>query len=70
MLTEKETESNSPLEKFTANELNLHYTSVATLCSTIELARILDTPLNLNETVFDVDDFTYVQVLQAALLER
>ena len=49
--------SSSPLEKFTANELNLHYASVATvhpLCSTIELAHILDTPRNLNEPVFEM----------------
>ena len=36
------------------------------MCSTVELTRILDTPLNLNEPVFDVVDFTYVQVLQVA----
>ena len=42
--------SSSPLEKFAVNELNLHYASVATvhpLCSTVELAHILDIPLYL-----------------------
>ena len=43
--------------------------SVATvypLCSVAELDLILAIPLNINEPVFDVADFDYVQVLQAA----
>ena len=61
--------SSSPLEVFSANELNTHYASVATvdpLCSADELARILDISLKLNEPVFDVAELTNVQVLQAA----
>ena len=59
----------SPLEVFAANELNAHYASVATvhpLCSVAELDLILSIPLNTNEPVFDVAEFDYVQVFQAA----
>ena len=55
--------------KNVTNELNAHYASVVTvhlLCSVVELDLILGIPLNINEPVFDVADFDYVQVLQAA----
>ena len=37
------------------------------LCSADVLARILNTPLKLNEPVFDVAELTNVQVLQVAI---
>lgn len=57
----------SPLESFTANELNKFYASVATAhppCTPEELDENLSIPLDLEKPIFNLTPITHIQVLQ------